>query len=575
MTTVEQFITQAHYETPRNGRGQYLMADTSGTVGPRTRATTFADTLANPFSLHQWKMRVACKGMSLRPDLVAVAASTPLEDKKTFAGVVESAFDRGGGNDAARQGTALHQFVTALATGTLTEDAVPAELTHDVHAYFRELARLGITEDTTYMERAVYNETYDVGGTFDRIYTLPDGSQVIGDIKTGSDLSFGEHEFAVQLALYANADIMFQPGSAEVAEPMPHVRKDFALIVHVPHGRGEAYVERLDISLGWWAARLCAEARMWRATHNIRTPYIPGLGLNQKKHARPGGEPWIRSMITPTADAIAQHTADKTFTVTADTEVFRNALATANAVLEQTRTNGSLQSFRDEAPEVSGTGASFTSVTPPDSIKKLTRPLEVPDELVGGASVPFEPVAPPSEPLIDPDVEAEELFTQLKKSKPKTQDLARRVMASMPDGPSIKLNTYAINVCNAIVRHPMWPRFRENIDWKSIDWTIPNAPKPNTDPTPAKKPTPSLDRRSIVSPQTQQTLDDFDAIQAAANPFTAAPVFDEAYYLREIEQCANKKGLAILWQHAQDHGAIWTDKLNTAGIQHLFDLGTT
>lgn len=550
-TTPEQFLNQQHYETPRNGRGQYLMADESGHVAPRTRATTFADTLANPFSLHQWKMRVVAKGMSLRPDLVAVAASTHIEDKNTFAEVVAAAFDRGGGNDAARQGTALHAFVTGLSNGSLTENEVPAELIHDVHAYFRELARLGITEDTAYMERAVYNGTYDVGGTFDRIYTLADGSRVIGDIKTGSDLSFGEHEFAVQLALYANADIMFQQGSAELGEPMPDVRKDFALIVHVPQGRGEAHVERIDIGLGWWAARVCAEARTWRSTKTIRTPYHPGTTA------------YTPPFEAPRTGIVA--TFPKPESVQLPTESLEKLAALPDAsvnfvgetVPSTMYPNGGPDPFDNKPPD------QFFAVLPDvqGEVSGVYDPVKLPAEALEklATSLPVDEESAQTEEMLD--AEADQLFAKLKKAKPKIQDLARRVMKG---GPDIKLNTYGINICKAIVRHPNWPAFAAE-----DNWTIPDPA-----PTAAVAAENGKIDRSTLSPQTQQIMANVDTIKAdSANPFmiVEAPLttFNEAYYLHQIDQAADKTALAALWQHAQDHGVPWTDTLNAAGLQRM------
>lgn len=550
MTTPEQFLNQQHYETPRNGRGQYLMADESGHVAPRTRATTFADTLANPFSLHQWKMRVVAKGMSLRPDLVAVAASTHIEDKKAFADVVEAAFDRGGGNDAARQGTALHAFVTGLANGQLTENDVPADMIHDVHAYFRELARLGITEDTAYMERAVYNGTYDVGGTFDRIYTLADGSRVIGDIKTGADLSFGEHEFAVQLALYAHADIMFQPGSAELGEPMPDVRRDFALLIHVPQGRGEAHVERIDIGLGWWAARVCAEARTWRSTKTIRTPYHPGNSQPEPSTMYPNGgtdpfeQPWLPSNIAPAST---------------------RCKSTVDAPIEWSASfDGKLSDEGAKALVKVGMTNEQGQVIPLQPIETVYDP-----EHGGEVQLDKPQYGQAQKTDANFDAEADQLFVKLKKAKPKIQDLARRVMKG---GLDIKLNTYGINICKAIVRHPNWPAFAaEN------NWTIP-------DPTPkvaVATENGSIDR-STLSPQTQQIMANVDAIKSfgmsgndVVNPFnsTSTPVapglFDEVYYLNQVDQAESKEALAALWQHAQDHNQPWTDALNAAGLMRM------
>lgn len=528
---------------PRDGRGRYLMADESGQVAPRTRVTTFAEAMSDTFSLTAWKQRVTARGMALRPDLCAVAAATPADDKVAYREIVDSAFDAGGGNTSARMGTAFHALAQQAASGdaTLNYETVPESLRPMLSAYFAELGRLGIREQPELMERSVYCATYDVGGTFDRIYRLPEPCTlcrsllVIGDIKTGATLAYSEREIAIQLAVYANSDIMFERGSAERFEPMPLVCRHFALVAHVPQGLAECHIERIDISRGWAAARLAAEVRSWRGTKHLRTPYIPPADESADRHVRPGNEPWIKSSVTPMA--------------------VKNFADTAN----------NPPTYEPLARDLIG-----RSVSPAQETTATALAEQGVEMLAKAAKMTL--TDQQGEPPIDPDTEAAELFSHMKKSKPKIQELARQMMAASP-GRDIKLNQYAIKIAGEIVRHPAWPGFRGRI--------MGTVPSTNVAP-----PTPSRDEPPSVpelSPQAQAITNNIAAIkeqfdwasqEPQTNPFEIQqPVRDEAFYIAAIKDAPSKAALAQLWQNAQADGVIWSDMLNRAGLARMNEIG--
>src|SRR5690606_13825675 len=94
------------------------------------------------------------------------------------------------------------------------------------------------------------------------------GDWVMGDVKTGKDLKYGFNEIAIQLALYAHADAICN-GAEGVYEEMPDVRKDVALVVHLPAGKKRADLYGVDIETGWQGAELCAKVREWRKLRGV------------------------------------------------------------------------------------------------------------------------------------------------------------------------------------------------------------------------------------------------------------------------------------------------------------------
>lgn len=259
-------------------RGRYLLPTGSGDKIERfTRATNFAKTLADTYLLSLWQQRMAVKGVTMRADLYASVASTSIDDRNRLNELVETAKEVAGTKTRANLGTALHTFTEQHDRGE--NPIVPPPWDRDLAAYTSTLERLGVEILPDMIERTVLCSTYKIAGTFDRVVrlrrdlpvrlpgdrlrVLKKGTRVIFDLKTGAKLDFGFTEFCIQLALYANAESVYNAVTRRM-EPMPEVNREVALVCHLPVGEGRATVIPLDIAAGWEAAKLAQAARDWQ-----------------------------------------------------------------------------------------------------------------------------------------------------------------------------------------------------------------------------------------------------------------------------------------------------------------------
>lgn len=280
-------------EPPRDYWGRYRLPhpnDENGKQYGFQRVTTFAKVLDDTYNLDKWKTRQTVLGLLKRPDLFALAATVTEPDsaqgKKDLDEICEKAQEAAGAGVKANLGTALHSYCEQLLSGA-DGSTIPQQFHADILAYRRELSRLGIVELPYYTERVVFNEHFDVSGRFDRIVQLPDGTLAVLDLKTRDgdlDLSWGS--IAVQLATYAHSGWIRNYETSRW-ERMPNVRKDIALVVHLPVGRGEAHVYQVNITAGWWGARCAAEGQSWRKTKHLAAPFIPEHTPKPLEHPTP------------------------------------------------------------------------------------------------------------------------------------------------------------------------------------------------------------------------------------------------------------------------------------------------
>jgi hypothetical protein len=272
----------------RDQWGRYRLprpsAPEKGLIGWQ-RATTLAKMTSDMNGIMKWKMRHVAKGISLRPDLYALAASTDLNDKNSFDNLTEAAFEAAGGSSAASTGTALHSFTEQVDEGV--EPNVPDLWKPDIAAYKKLVDTNGLSFPSWGIERIVVNEALAVAGTFDRICQLTKDIEVkipgqkkrvllkkdtwvVLDLKTGQDLSYGWRDIAIQLSIYANADAMWNPVKKEF-EQLPDLDKKIALVIHLPSGSGEASLYGVDIAKGIKGAKIAADVRAWRKEKDIAT----------------------------------------------------------------------------------------------------------------------------------------------------------------------------------------------------------------------------------------------------------------------------------------------------------------
>jgi hypothetical protein len=214
------------------------------------RPSGFGGLIESRYNLEDWGKRILAHGLGKRADLVALAATTDLADKKTLNAICERAHEAGGGNFRRDLGSAMHAELEHITTtGNL-----PRTFIDEMNAIASELDRCGFTILPEYSERMVANFTIGYGGTMDGILRGPDGKLRAFDLKTGSHASILGCE--LQLGAYVHAEHLFtqgvaDDGSEDTCEPMPEIEQDWAVVIHIQPGSTHCELLRVDVAHGW------------------------------------------------------------------------------------------------------------------------------------------------------------------------------------------------------------------------------------------------------------------------------------------------------------------------------------
>lgn len=274
-----------HYPLPPEGRlfkptyefGKYALPDPeTGTQGKRfTRVTSKAHVLEDTYGLEIWKQKNVVMGLKIKPELLD---DIDLFDHDTLHSqlktIANKAQDAAGANDASEMGTAIHAWTEAVERDGLPVDEVPQEFRAHVQAYLNALSNAGITTVPGMVERIVWHKDTGMVGTLDRIYELADGTRVIGDVKTSKSLDRALLGFAVQLAVYADADRMLSLDGS-TWEPMAPVGNIFGVIAHIPSNQpGVCNLVTIDLQAGRDALELAQAVEWARTTAGTRIPNI-------------------------------------------------------------------------------------------------------------------------------------------------------------------------------------------------------------------------------------------------------------------------------------------------------------
>lgn len=598
MTSTDEFFNAApEQDVPRDRWGRRLIDLGNGPEGV-TSATTLAGTLEDTYNIRTWDKKIAAKGVSSRPDLAQRAAITPMDDKQAWKDILSQAEVLAGAGVKANEGTSFHElFRLRVNTGEY-----PAEYPR-IGLYQRnidavdmllvELSRQGIAPIKDSFELQVVNTWVGAHGFVDFYARLSDGRIVACDIKTGN-VKYLANKTATQLAVYARADkVVLSDGQAR---PIPwDVDDTMGLVVHVDLNPEHVNVGiyKLDLLAGWYSVILATEVRAWRRRDDLMVPY--------QTPVKPVAQQLTESLAP--ASSLAQPVATE-IVVGKDVLQFKF----------DSQPNGT--NPRPTAPPITPnwTNQAATPVEP--SVPVAEKLADVIDdqghvETFAGYPVITAPVqetiilpaqdagtmlgqAQASEPPIDPDVEADELYLALKKSKPKAQDLGRLVMKG---GPDIKLAQYGVNVCKDIVKHPNWPRFRST--WQTlIELPKMRAPKAPAQESPtvatiqanaqaiqqgdltAVAPLPSQQPEAVpVTPQqaAQGQVAWPATPQPAANPFdapAAGPVpITEGMLVTQVQQATSKQDLSVIWRQAVQSGIGWTQQLDAVAKARAAEIG--
>lgn len=357
------------------GRYKLVHPDTGKKV-KWTRATTFAKSVQDTYALSMWSQRMTLKGASLRSDITAAVSTLDVKaDKDRVNGLVEDAKKAAGDKVAANKGTAVHSYTEdrdrSLVGLPVKDREVPEEFVPTVEAYTETLRTFGLEPVPGLIEFTTAVKQYEVAGTSDRVYrvtrditfqlnsrsvTLYAGEYVIGDVKTGADLSYGWQEICIQLALYAqgiNTSGVWSWEHGQWAKPvlpdnpgvLLKVRTDVGIVPHLPVDRTTtgaplATLYAVDLDAGWSAAVLCASVRTWRKERRIATALeIADVAEEDPGTGRPVGalQPPVSRPVVASRPVTLEDRAKAVTSRAEASSVFREAKAARVTVAELNR----------------------------------------------------------------------------------------------------------------------------------------------------------------------------------------------------------------------------------------------
>ncbi|UXE04425.1 exonuclease [Mycobacterium phage Funsized] len=283
--------------------GWYKLPDPdTGRPAIYPRATTIAKVLEDREGLAKWGRRETALRVAqlakMEPDerlnplfettassaLSALIAATEADKVTAIDAVLDMIDNLMGGAHARELGECVHAWLEALDMGIVLMRDVPALVRPHVDAYYRVMSHRGLVALPDYVERTVLNtqcadEDMPVAGKIDRVFRIvTTGELVLGDVKTSKDLQYSWLSFAVQVGgVYGWAERVLTL-DATGWEPMPEIREDFAILMHVP-SNNPAGTAAITIDK-WFGGEALVETAAVRNRRKIAPSAVP-------KHAVP------------------------------------------------------------------------------------------------------------------------------------------------------------------------------------------------------------------------------------------------------------------------------------------------
>lgn len=323
-----------------DGRPKIRLVDDPTQMAYYTRASSLGKVITDTWLLDQRERRAIVWAMGRRDDLVLAAAAVEAwedrEDKvrrralrEALTAVHEAALAAASPDKAATRGTALH---------TLTERA---DTGHDL-TYLSERPRHALAVWRHYMSifRVLATEVFVVddarrtAGTFDRLVellvevrirdgngavvaTLPPGTVILLDLKSGATLDYSEHAYAAQLAVYGcgvpyvHVDDEAAAGGDNGRRRWPGGRapsQAWGLIPHIPIDDPQrATLAWVDLTTGARWADLAASVRDERKRVAFHVGEVAGLDPVPEPGQAPGSLPGpsVQDMAVGTREVLA------------------------------------------------------------------------------------------------------------------------------------------------------------------------------------------------------------------------------------------------------------------------------
>jgi len=252
-------VKKADPMRPEPSHGRYRLPNPeTGKSTSWQRVTNFIKMSDDTYHLELWKQRNVAKGLALmiqtgRLDYAQLERLSKADvklERERINNICSAAQDAAEAYKNADEGTALHTSTELCDYAGGDLNRVPVHHRTKVRMYLDALAAHGITILPDLIERVTVSVKYMVAGKFDRIVRLPDGSNVILDLKTGDSIDLALPGISAQLEAYEDGVNTHGIWDGQRYDTSIKVRDDFALVVHLPSTRDEVSVEKVHLDSG-------------------------------------------------------------------------------------------------------------------------------------------------------------------------------------------------------------------------------------------------------------------------------------------------------------------------------------
>ncbi|WP_395160878.1 hypothetical protein [Ilumatobacter sp.] len=290
----------------RRANGAPMVIDKDGKNQRLSRPSGWGKTLDDENALVNWKVDVAAIGVAGDKALQAEWTACKMEDKPQRAKLREKSIQSGRGNQASDTGTALHAMSERWEDPD--DDFNPGTFRPSLEAYTAAMKAIGIVSER--FEYTVANMEYRAAGTVDRLYRLtqplfapdgtllPEGTLVIGDLKTGKSLGFSLPGYHVQMALYAQGE--FYDVEQDCFMPTPEINQAWGIIVHMPSNSDTCEMLWCDLQVGNYGAYLVNEIKDWRRKWRNQTyssPEVQPMAVTVVEEPIDNDKEWMDAMF--------------------------------------------------------------------------------------------------------------------------------------------------------------------------------------------------------------------------------------------------------------------------------------
>lgn len=328
----------ARRKIEHDGWGRYkLPHPETGKERSWTRVTTIAGTLEDRYHLEEWGKRKVLEGVVLERGIVSLAAAVfgehgfdpqTQDAKKALNRLTKQAVDTAGVSKGADTGTALHAVTEDYNQGresSAKARALELGLEGNLLAYHRTLRREGITVLPEFMERVVCIPDLNAVGRLDNLVREA-GTDLLRvfDLKSQKTLDFGALKIAIQLAMYVNAEAMFDEDTWTWVD-MPPVDREVGTVCWLPVLEDEndkvCQLYDVDLTWGWRWAKASFQTRKARNSKPLtlrkpRTVVAPAAEVPRMEGTQPmgvlstGAVPPMAGTLAEIGQAMAQVQAD-------------------------------------------------------------------------------------------------------------------------------------------------------------------------------------------------------------------------------------------------------------------------